>query len=494
MTIRSRRHQLPPEPRGPHLVLRWLLATTSTVVLVVSGLSWWTTRTMLNDVTISHAAGTSAHHAADGPITVLLIGLDSRRDLDGNDLPADILDRLHAGDSDSGGYNTNTLILARIGTDDRVTAFSIPRDDYVAVSGIPGYDHIKIKEAYGLAKANAEQHLVDGGDGDSADLERRGRDAGRTATLAAVRDLTGVTPDYFAEVNLFGFYQLAQALGGVDVCLNAPVQDDYSGADFPAGHQRLDAAQALAFVRQRHGLTNGDIDRTHRQQAFLSSVLNQLDSAGTFADFSRLGKLLDVVRRNIVLSSGWTPEVFARIGGVAHAGAAEYRTLPVVRYDEIDGADVNIVDAEAIKAEVTAAFSDQSPTTTSVPKATVDVFNATPREGLAAKVSKALTAKGFGTGDVGTDPPNEAAVTTVAYGSGAESDARAVADLVHVDSIDPDDHVSAGHVVVTIGTGFDATVLSTTSGDGLTASPVTATDAASSTTAPDGPTDTSCVD
>jgi LCP family protein required for cell wall assembly len=470
-----------------------MLATASTLILVVSGLAWWTTKTMLSDVTISHAAGTSSYPHTEGPITVLLIGLDSRKDLDGNDLPATVLDRLHAGDSDSGGYNTNTLILARIGIDDRVTAFSIPRDDYVAVTGIPGYDHIKIKEAYGLAKADAEQHMVDGGDGDSADLERRGRDAGRTATLAAVRDLTGVTPDYFAEVNLFGFYQLAQALGGVDVCLNAPVQDDYSGADFPAGPQRLDAAQSLAFVRQRHGLTNGDIDRTHRQQAFLSSVLNQLDSAGTFTDFSKLGRLLDVVRRNIVLSSGWTPEVFARIGDVAHARAAEYRTLPVVRYDEIDGSDVNIIDAAAIKAQVTAAFTDRHDAPPS-PRATVDVFNATSREGLAAKVSKALMAKGFGAGELGTDPPSDSTTTTITYASGAESDARAVANLLHVDSINPDDRVPAGHVIVTLGSNFDAGPLGSPPSDGSEASPVTASDAAASTTSSDGPTDTSCVD
>lgn len=352
---------------------------------------------MLNDITISRASGTNAQHPSDGPITVLLIGLDSRKDLDGNDLPANVLDRLHAGDSDSGGYNTNTLILARIGADDRVTAFSIPRDDYVAVSGIPGYDHIKIKEAYGLAKADAEQHLVDGGDGDSADLERRGREAGRTATLAAVRDLTGVAPDYFAEVNLFGFYSLADALGGVEVCLNAPVQDDYSGADFPAGRQRLDAAQALAFVRQRHGLTNGDIDRTRRQQAFLSSVLNQLDTAGTFTDFGKLGKLLDVVRRNVVLSSGWTPAVFARIGDVAHAHDSEYRTLPVERYDEIDGSDVNIVDADAIKAQVTAAFSGRR-SATPTPLATVDAISAPSDDVSVAATSAAATSSGTSDG------------------------------------------------------------------------------------------------
>ena len=107
-----------------------------------------------------------------------------------------------------------------ISADDHVVAFSIPRDDYVAVSGIKGYSHIKIKEAYGLTKAQTEQKLVDEGIGDRAELERAGREAGRKATIRAVRNLTGQPIDYFAEVNLASFYHLADSLGGVDVCLN----------------------------------------------------------------------------------------------------------------------------------------------------------------------------------------------------------------------------------------------------------------------------------
>ena len=96
-------------------------------------------------------------------MNLLLIGLDSRKDQHGDDLPQEILDQLHAGDSDAGGYNTNTLILVHVGADDKVVAFSIPRDDYVPFTGVPGYQNIKIKEAYGLTKAYTEQQLADEG-------------------------------------------------------------------------------------------------------------------------------------------------------------------------------------------------------------------------------------------------------------------------------------------------------------------------------------------
>lgn len=447
------RHARPDRRPAPRRAVRAALAVSSALVLTVSGTLWWTGRSMLGDLRVSQALGTTAHPHTEGPINVLLMGLDSRRDLDGNELPPAVLDQLHAGDSESGGYNTNTLLLAHVDADDHVVAFSIPRDDYVAVSDIPGYGHIKIKEAYGLAKADAEERLVASGDTDQADLERRGRDAGRTATLAAVRDLTGVTPDYFAEVNLAGFYDLAATLGGVDVCLNAPAQDDYSGAEFPAGRQRLDAAQALAFVRQRHGLTNGDIDRTHRQQAFLVSVLDDLNNAGTFTDLTKLGPLLDVVRRNVVLSSGWDSALFTRIGDIARTRAIEYHTLPVLRYDEIDGSDVNIVDAAAIKSQISAATSDAStpPQTSST---TVDVINASSVEGLAARTSALLTGHGFVAGETRSALPDDSTTTAVVYGPGADRDATSIGDLVDVDSVSADDRIPAGHVVVTLGAGY----------------------------------------
>jgi LCP family protein required for cell wall assembly len=435
-------------------VLRRALAATSATIVAVSGIAWWTANSAFGDIVVSHAAGTDGAPSGDDPVTVLLIGLDTRKDLSGNDLPAAELEHLHAGDPASGGYNTNTLILAQLNPDGHAIAFSIPRDDYVADSDVPGYDHMKIKEAYGLAKAAETQRLVDSGDVDTADLERRGRDAGRTATLDAVHRLTGIAPNLFAEVNLDGFYQLAGAIGGVDVCLNAPVQDDYSGADFPAGPQHLDAEQALAFVRQRHGLTNGDLDRTRRQQAFLASTMSQLDRSDALTDPSKLSGLLDVVRHNVVLSQGWTPALFARVGAAAHARDVEFHTLPVERYDTVDGRAVNIVDPAAISAQVTAAFSGSGGDTTPV-RATVDVINATSRDGLAAQVSDALIGNGFQKGEVRSALPDDSTVTAVVGGPGTDADAHAVGNVIGVDSSSSDDRIPTGHVVVTLGNGFD---------------------------------------
>ena len=434
-------------------------AVVAVVVVLATGSGWWMAHGMLGGITVSQALGSQDPKSTGNGQNILLIGLDSRKDQDGNDLSWNLLKHLHAGDSDDGGYNTNTLILAHVSPDDRVTAFSIPRDDWVKFNGVPGYNHIKIKEAYGLTKQYVEQKLINKGVSDQKELETKGREAGRAATLKAVRSLTGVPIDLFAEVNLAGFYDLTQSLGGVDVCLKHAVYDSYSGADFPAGRQTLDAEQALAFVRQRHGLENGDLDRTHRQQAFLSSVMRQLQDAGTFTNLGKLKGLMAAARKDVVLSSGWDEDEFRKMGALA-GGSIEYRTLPVVRYDNINGQDVNIIDPDAIKAEVSEAFGDSS-TTTSIassepnPSTVVDVINASNTTGLAGKVARTLKKDGYTTGAIRDRVRGEPNATTIEYAPGAETDARNVATLLGIDAPDKANHMLAyGHVEVVVDDNF----------------------------------------
>jgi LCP family protein required for cell wall assembly len=430
---------------------RVLVATTSCVALVATGTLWWGAHDLLGGFTVSAALPSDAERSSGGAMNILLIGLDSRKDQDGNDLPQEVLDQLHAGDSDQGGYNTNTLILMHVSPDDKVTAFSIPRDDYVAFNRVPGYRHIKIKEAYGLTKFYAEQKLADEGVSDQAELEKQGREAGRAATLSAVRNLVGVPIDYFAEVNLAGFYDLAVTLGGVEVCLNHAVHDDYSGADLPAGHQRLNASQALAFVRQRHGLDNGDLDRTHRQQAFLVSVIHQLQDSGTFSNLGKLQELLAVARKDIVFSDGWDVDRLKRLSALADP-SAKYETLPVLRYDVRNGQDVNIIDPKQIRAKVRAAFSDGDPTTSPHPPSSiVDVVNASRLSGVAASMSGELSGHGYPVGEVRDATADDPTSTVIEYGSGAERDAEDISGLLGDIPTEPDSGIESGRVHVVLG-------------------------------------------
>ena len=337
-------------PRGLRIGLRALSGTLALLVLAVAATGWYMDRTILGTLTTSDAlSGLGGHPETDQ--NVLLMGLDSRKDMNGNDLPYNILDKLHAGSSsDIGGYNTNTLILLHIPADgSRAVALSIPRDDYVDLP--EGLGQHKIKEAYGRAKAQAETQAQQSGVNDQAQLEHVGREAGRKAAIEAVQELLGVQVDHFAEINLAGFYDLANALGGVTVCLRQPAHDDYSGANFPAGVQTLNGQQALEFVRQRHNLTGGDLDRTHRQQAFLASAAAKLSSAGVFGDLSKLSALLDVAHRDVVVDSALNPLTFIRQAGAVTSGKVSFYTLPIEGFATEDGESVNVIDPLKVRTD-----------------------------------------------------------------------------------------------------------------------------------------------
>ncbi|MFD8993833.1 LCP family protein [Streptomyces abikoensis] len=357
--------------RTPRAVIagRIVAGLASAAVLATSGVSWAAYRWITGGLHTSDAldrVGRNAPRHLDDSVNLLLIGLDSRKDMNGDDLPKEFVqDQLHAGSSDIGYYNTNTLILMHIPADGgKVQAFSIPRDDYVQTFNGDGspQGHFKIKEAYSHAYTGARERLYREGVRGS-DLEAGSRESGREATLATVQKFLGVPIDHFAEVNLLGFYDIAKVLQPIQVCLKHPVRDRYSGADFPAGLQELDPKQALAFVRQRHGLDGGDLDRTHRQQAFLSSVTHKLKTQGVFDDLGKLRGLFGVVKKDLVVDSKLNVIDFARQAGNLTGGNVEFNTLPTEGPATRNNEEVELVDQDKIRALVRERIggSTQSP-------------------------------------------------------------------------------------------------------------------------------------
>jgi LCP family protein required for cell wall assembly len=441
--------------RGPKTGY-WVSCALAALVLTASGLSY----SLVRDV-----GGIGGSHAiASGPSTgaqnILLMGLESRRDWNGNILPASILAKLHAGSAQAvangtGGNDTNTLILIHIPAGGKAAVgFSIPRDDWVNFAGTVGpQQQGKIDQAYGVSMYYEQAKLRQQSPDMSQDqLAFLGNEAGRTAAVATVEKLTGVHIDHFAEVNLDGFYELARVFGGVEVCLKHPVHDVNSGADFPAGVQHLNAAQALAFVRQRDGLPNGDLDRTHRQQAFLDSVMHQVRSEGVLGDLTKLKALLSVARQYVITDAGWNLLDFAtETQGLTSANLV-FRTLPIQGYATIDGQDANAVDPAAIKAIVHAAFDPaphpQHSQHQSQPQATVDVLNGGETAGLAGRISAALASAGYRAGRVGNAPART--TTAVRYGAGASADASKIAGLFGVTAA-ASTSIVPGHVEILLG-------------------------------------------
>jgi LCP family protein required for cell wall assembly len=438
------------------------------LVLAISGFSYFVVRDV-DSIGGSHAIVSGPSIGAQN---ILLMGLESRTDWNGNILPNDILNALHAGSAQGvangvGGNDTNTLILIHIPAGGKkAIGFSIPRDDWVTFpTPYDGQAQGKIDQAYGLAMAAEEGQLRQQDPGLSQDqIAFEGNEAGRAAAVDTVEALTGVHIDHFAEVNLDGFYELAKVLGGVEVCLNHPVPYDPNSGFYAhkAGLQHLSPAMALAFVRQRDGLANGDLDRTHRQQAFLDSVLHQLRTEGVLSDLTKIEALLSVAQQYVITDAGWNLLDFVSQMRDLTSGNITFRTLPIVAYETIDGQDANEVNPAYIQQIVNEAFypapssapSPQPQTTVQASQITVDVYNGGNTQGLAAAVSAELAKDGYKAGKVG-NAPSPLSTTEVLYGTGSSASAAKIASLFGVTAT-ASSAVAAGHVEVLLGA--DATL------------------------------------
>ena len=357
---------------------RTVAAGLSLALLVGTGYGWSVQRTLTDRVVTSDVITTrTAAPEPEQPFTALLVGLDSRTDASGNPLPPELLAALRAG-VDEGQLHTDTIILLHVpaGPDARAVAISIPRDSFVTLAD--GSGPHKINSAYGratdVAKAALQKQGVSG-----AELDRRSRDAGRRALVETVEKFTRLPVDHYAEINLAGFVEMTDAIGGVPVCLRRPEREVRSGVDLPAGPQTVRGSDALAFVRQRHGLEDGDFDRIARQQAFLAGMASRMLSTGTLSDPGAVRRLVDAVTRNVVLDRGWDLDRLVVQFGRMSGGDIRFVTIPTgtpALETPVDGIAVQVDTAEVrafvrdtIAATDTAAAPTSSPPTSPTPTA-----------------------------------------------------------------------------------------------------------------------------
>jgi LCP family protein required for cell wall assembly len=452
--------------RWASLAGRGALAVVSLLVLSVSGYAWASYHSLDNGLQKSSALageGTSQH----GDTNILIMGLDSRVDEAGNPLPPAIYDALHAGGAEDGGENANVLMLLHVpGNGSRATSISIPRDDYVDLPGCPdGTCHGKIKQAYGLGYDAERKKLDSQGGGDNAAKVQQERDAGRKTEIDTVRQLTGgVAVDHFVEVTLVAFFQIAQVVQPITVCVNEDTQDRYSDARFHQGMQQINASQAVSFVRQRRDnvhpeLNFTDLDRERRQQAFVASLSTQLKQAGTLADPAKLQGLLDVAKQNIAVDARLNLMGFAGQASNLTGGNVSFVTLPIDHFGkDPDGEDVNMVDPPTVQALVRQLFGGAPPApaggSPGGPSSTVDVVNANGQSGLADQVERALAGRGYRQGSTTTSGGHQSK-SLINYGTDGAAAATALSRLLGGLPTQADSSVPAGHLRVVLGTGFN---------------------------------------
>jgi len=456
------------------------------IVLVASGIAYKTVSLVEG---LGGGIGIS-NGATVGAMNILLMGLESRTDYQGHTLSAGLLAAMHAGsvygveNQGVGGQATNTLILLHIfAGGQRAVGFSIPRDDWVTYpQAYGGQSQGKIDQAYGLAWSQSLSQTVNSSMS-SADRYLKANQAGQAATIATVQEVTGQKIDHFAEVNLAGFYYLAAAFGGIEVCIkpsnggqnlkdgnsgfNAVRYDGYKWSKGGAQYLHLKAPQALAFVRERDNLPNGDLDRTHRQQAVLDYVIWKLENDGVLGSAGQLTSLLGTAKQYLITDSTWNLLDFAPQMKALTGKNLQFYTAPITGFATIAGQAANTVDIPTIQAVIKQKFTAPAPAAKSkstakkaapIPPAssvTVDVYNGGSTGGLATGVMNALTAKGYKAGVSGNSSAQSQKVTSgtqVFYGSGASANAAKIADYFGA-TAKPVSSLPAEHVEALLGTG-----------------------------------------
>jgi LCP family protein required for cell wall assembly len=146
----------------------------------------------------------------------------------------------------------------------RATIVDIPRDSLI-----------------GGIKAN--DHLVRGGP---------------PAIEGALEAYTGLAIDFWALTTFAGLESLVDGMGGIDVVVDQPMRDAFSGSNFVPGPQRLSGAQALAFARDRYSVRGGDLGRSRHQGDLLRFAHIQLRTH--LGDAASLARLTALFARNTV--------------------------------------------------------------------------------------------------------------------------------------------------------------------------------------------------
>lgn len=219
---------------------------------------------------------------------ILLVGLDTR-------------------ETDHGLQNTDTMIVGSYSHDDHTfTMFSIPRDTYLEQPG----------NANWFVKSNGIYNQV----------ESREEGQGLNVLKKTIEDYVGFEIQYYGLVDIQGFKNVIDILGGVEVYVENSFTDyaypDESGTStykvvsFQKGLQLMDGDTATKYVRSRKSLDSGegsDFARARRQQQVIKAIHKKVLSTETLLNPKKIIELLAEVQGNIKLSEFTNEDIQAAI-------------------------------------------------------------------------------------------------------------------------------------------------------------------------------------
>jgi len=385
---------------------QWVAVGLLTLFVVGGGYGVWLYYETQGDIQDEVEGVDRAEEAQ--PFNALLVGSDSREGLTEQE-------QLDLGARAVGGERADTLILAHIDpANDHVIMVQFPRDLWVP---IPGMGENKINAAL---------------------------EGGPDLLVATVKDLTGLKINKYLQVNIAGFRDVVDAIGGVDICITEPIPfDPQTGIQITEeelGMVHFDGDRAIRFVRSRNFET-GDFARIQNQQRFVAAALNKVTSTSTLLNPGRILDLAEIAGKNLRTDQHTTlngiRDLAQTLRGFEPERFEAY-IVPNLGIGNVNG--ISTVEYDAVTAEVMfdALANNESPSeadgVTNIEPSTVrvGVYNGTGVDGTAGEAATRLTeATDVGEGPVDmvevADAPRTGYVETVLE---YEPDARKLAELV----------------------------------------------------------------
>jgi cell envelope-related function transcriptional attenuator common domain len=175
-------------------------------------------------------------------------------------------------DDPTEGQRSDTIMLLHVPESGKPALVSLPRDAYVK---IPDNGSGKFNSAYSIG--------------------------GPKLLVRTVEELSSLKVDHYVEVSMGGVQSLVEAVGGVNLCYDADVNDRDSGMVWEKGCHDADGPTALAFSRMRKADPLGDIGRALRQRQVVSKVVSKAASPSTFVNPMRQRALVGTVAEHLTV-------------------------------------------------------------------------------------------------------------------------------------------------------------------------------------------------
>jgi LCP family protein required for cell wall assembly len=393
-------------------------AAISAVVIVTAGVAGYAIYQHLEGNITRVRVGDLTGRTVHGPLNILVLGSQERLGQKG----------FFGYEADPGTTNSDNLLLVHLdAAHTHATVLSIPRDLYVYEPACKERSYV----GYGTEPAQAYPpgSLIDG----ALNI------GGPTCAVATVEALTGIKLDHVIVFDFNSFRTMVDALGGVTVCVppGPGYHDGYSHLELSPGLHKLTYDEALAYVRTRHGVGSGadeggDLPRIQLQQAFISSVVQQVQHEGLLGNLDGLYRIADVATKALTVDQGLgsVPALLTLARSLEHLTSKDVNliTVPTAAdtYDYPNPLYADHLMAVQPQDDVlyemvrtSQPWPGQLPTQPHA-KVRVEVQNGTGQAGLAATTAAALRTLGFrvtGIGNTAYTP-----TTTVDYSGLTQAD------------------------------------------------------------------------